>query len=214
GVGRRSAPHVGPPGPGRAGEHPRGLWRHGVLPLPRPLALRHAHAARDGLLVPGGPVDHAGDGAAHAASVRVRAGGAPRARRRRRAARGRLSGGATVGRASAIAGQENSSRVSLQFARVRPSGVLQAESSSTSVRNCACSDPTTLPSASYMTTGAVPTAPIVPSAYLMGGNPVAVARNGVATKQDMPGSSTPRKVSLPVHPSPPPSPPVPVNFAA
>src|SRR5438876_6418096 len=118
-----------------------------------------------------------------------------------------------VGRASAIGGQgtANSSRVSLQYARVRPSGVLQSESLSMSVRNCACSDPTTLPSRSYKTIGAVPTTPIVPSTYAMGGNPVAVAWSGIPTKQDVPGSATPRKVSTPVHPSPPPSSPVAVN---
>src|SRR5437867_2321474 len=118
-----------------------------------------------------------------------------------------------VGRASAIGGQgtANSSRVSLQYARVRPSGVLQSESLSMSVRNCACSDPTTLPSRSYKTIGAVPTTPIVPSTYAMGGNPIAVAWSGIPTKQDVPGSATPRKVSTPVHPSPPPSSPVAVN---
>src|SRR5438094_141363 len=88
---RRGAAHLGPRGRVRRGEHRRGLRRDGVLPLPRPLALRHAHAARHGRLVPGGAVDHAGGGAAHAAGVRVRAGGARRARRRGRAARGRLS---------------------------------------------------------------------------------------------------------------------------
>src|SRR5438067_1079929 len=63
----RGAAHLGPCGPVRRGEHRRGLRRDGVLPLPRPLALRHAHAARHGRLVRGGAVDHAGDGAAHAA---------------------------------------------------------------------------------------------------------------------------------------------------
>src|SRR5947199_6738033 len=62
-----------------------------------------------------------------------------------------------------------------------------------------------------MSLGTVTTTTIVPSTYLQGAYPAAVARNGVVTKQDVAGSSTPRKVSLPVHPSPPPSSPVAVN---
>src|SRR5437763_17219563 len=79
------------------------------------------------------------------------------------------------------------------------------------VSNYDLCDTQTLSWWSYKTFGAVPTTPIVPSTYAMGGNPVAVAWSGIPTKQDVPGSATPRKVSTPVHPSPPPSSPFAVN---
>src|SRR5437870_6802119 len=88
----------------------------------------------------------------------------------------------------------NSSIVSLQNASVRPCGVLQDRYAGSLmlaalVRNCACSEPTTLPWASYSSTGALPATPAWPTARRMGGNPDAVTVNGAFTAHVFPGSA-------------------------
>src|SRR5207244_11617284 len=87
-----------------------------------------------------------------------------------------------------------SSTMSLQNASVSPCGVLQDMYAGSLmlaalVRNCACSEPTTLPWASYSSTGALPATPAWPTARRMGGNPDAVTVNGAFTAHVFPGSA-------------------------